>query len=359
MKIRGFLVAALVFSVPSVVWADEIEHRIEALEKGQAELYHTLAGKKEAGTGAKISENVAMSGLVEVEVKWANVEEAGVDTAESDIELATAQIGFEATVTEELHAILILEFEEDGTSGLDVDEATVDYSRGPWFLRLGIQDLPSGHFPSHMISGPLTEDLGEVKETAILVGYEGESFAVLGWIANGDFEEAGDEDQIDDMGFSVMVAPSDNLQFGASYFIDMADTDAELLTQNYIDRVAGMSAFFVLELGGLEILGEHLGASDEFDPGDLEEDGDGKGDRPSAWNAEIAVDLRDDLELAVRIGGSSEWAGEPESQYGACVSYGVWENASLSFEYLHDEFDSSFSSEDSRDTVTTQLAVEF
>jgi hypothetical protein len=45
----------------------------------------------------------------------------------------------------------------------------------------------------------------------------------------------------------------------------------------------------------------------------------------------------------------------PEDQYGAAVTYGLFENTSLSLEYLHGEFEN----DDERDLLTTQLAVEF
>lgn len=362
MRVWTCVLVALLAVTPSLSRADDTEDRIEALEKKQAELYHTLAERKKVGVGARISENVTMSGLIEVEIIWEEVD----NTGKSDIELASVQLGFEASVTEELGAILVLEFVEDGNDSLNVDEATIDYSRDPWSLRLGIMDLPTGYFPSHMLSGPLTEDLGETGETAILVEYEGDALTVSGWLANGDLDEAGDEDHIDDLGLSVMISPSEDLHFGVSYFTDMADTDAELelkAAPEYTDRVAGLSAFFVLGVGGFEVLVEYLGAADDFHVNDLDEEfdgvGDGNGDSPSAWNVEIAYDLREDLEFALRAGGSSEWVDEPETQYGVDVSYGVWENVSVSAEYLHDKFDSAFSSDRVRDTVTTQIAVEF
>ncbi|MGB9499006.1 MAG: hypothetical protein ACKVE4_04480 [Dissulfuribacterales bacterium] len=62
------------------------------------------------------------------------------------------------------------------------------------------------------------------------------------------------------------------------------------------------------------------------------------------------------LEVAVKYEGGDD-LGEflPEDQYGAAVTYGLFENTSLSPEYLHGEFEN----DDERDLVTTQLAIEF
>ena len=328
-------------------------------EEPEAELYHTPMEKALGGEWTMISRRVAFAGLVEVEVFWEDVD--GVAT--SDILLSTAQLGFKGFVSDELTALLVVEFEEDEDEQFQIDEGTLDYERGLWMSRLGIQDVTFGYYPSHFITGPLTEDLGETKETAILAGFVPEGIAISAWVANGDADKAGKEDQIDDYGLSIIVTPVEEIEFGASFISDLADTDAELVGDSYSKKVAGASAFLLLNLGGLELIGEYLTAAGKFDPADLDEEGDGTGngvgDTPSAWNAEIALEFQEDLELAARVGGSDEFFDEPEIQYGLCLSYGIWEGVSLSLEYLHDEFDSAWSEDRERDTVTAQLGAEF
>lgn len=60
--------------------------------------------------------------------------------------------------------------------------------------------------------------------------------------------------------------------------------------------------------------------------------------------------------LAARYEGGDELGDFlPENQYGAAVTYSLFENTSIALEYLHGEF----ANDDERDLLTTQLAVEF
>jgi len=46
----------------------------------------------------------------------------------------------------------------------------------------------------------------------------------------------------------------------------------------------------------------------------------------------------------------------PESQYGAALNWGFFENTNLALEYLHDKYEGDARTDD---TWTAQLAVEF
>jgi len=346
---------------------EAIKKRLEALETNQAELYHTLAEKKTAGLPKKITERISISGLVELEaalesVKFAN----GTTDAGSDLILATAQLGFGVEVSEQISGDLILLFEEG--ENFTLDEVAINLTNDYLFGRFGLQYLPFGVFNSHFISDPLTLELGEIQEAALLSGYNHDLFALSAFVFNGEAEEGNQEDHIRDWGLSLAVTPVENLELGASYISDLADTAAELLDGGYRDRVGGWSAYAILGLGAIEISGEFLGATNSFDAVDLDEDGDGSGDAPMAWNLELAWAVTKNLELAARYEGSAEFAGQPKRQYGVGASWSPRKNVSLSLEYLHGEFDKDFAGDqinaagsptDVRDFVTAQLAFEF
>ncbi len=358
---------ALIAAAPLAASAATLEERVEALERQNAELYHTLQEKKQAGLMTKITDRISLSGLLEVEAGYESLSlEDGDDERSSDLVVSTAQLGFEAEVNENVGATLILLFEEDDTEPIEVDEATVDYGRGPWGGRFGRQYVPFGVYPSHMISDPLTLELGETRETAVLVGYEGEVFGVSGYVFNGDADKEGEDDHIRDWGVSVTVRPWEAVEAGASFLSDLADTDADLLGgAGYTKRVGGWSAYAVAGWGPFQVSGEVLGAVRGFEAGDLDEDGDGRGDRPLAWNVEGAWGVTEGVEVAARVEGSRELGGQPRVQYGVAVSWGVMEGVSVSAEYLHGEYDEDFGADgdgnvlDSRDLVTAQLSVEF
>ncbi|MBE0618372.1 MAG: LbtU family siderophore porin [Proteobacteria bacterium] len=362
--------ALLLGLAPLTPSAATLEERVEALEQRDAELYHTLEEKKSVGLMTQISERLSISGLLEVEASYERLDLLdGDDESSSDLVLATAQLGFQAAVTEHISATLVFLFEEDETDPPEVDEGYVGYARSGWIGRFGRQYVPFGEYPSHFISDPLTLELGETRETAILLGYEHELFSLSAFLFNGDAEKVNgagepEDDHLKDWGVSAKVMPTDFLELGASLLSDLADTDAALVSECQ-DRVPGWSAFVVAVLDPIELSGEILGAVDSFDAADLDADEDGSGDRPLAWNLELAWDVMENVEIAARLEGSRELAGAPELQCGATVSWGPWEYVSLSLEYLHGEFDEDFGVDEddralgSRDLFTSQLAVEF
>ena len=122
------------------------------------------------------------------------------------------------------------------------------------------------------------------------------------------------------------------------------------------DYVGGFNAFLSISfMDKLFLECEYLGALDEFEAGELSFDG-GNEFQPETWNFELAYAATDRLELAVKYEGGDDLGDFlPEDQYGAAVRYGLFEDTSLSFEYLHGEFEN----DDERDLFTTQLAVEF
>lgn len=358
---KRIFIAMLVLLTPALALAGHsVEERLETLENKQAELYHTLAEKKDAGLKSAIAEKITLSGLVEVEAVLEEVENTdGTTDAESDIALATAQLGFGAEIAEGISSDIILLF-EDGEDFL-VDEAVIGFENDTWFGTVGLQYVPFGVFHSHFISDPLTLELGESQETAVLGGYGTDMVSVSAYVFNGDAEKTSEaEDHIRDWGIALDVTPAEGLALGASYISDLADSDAEIVGGTYADRVGGFSAYFAYAPGSFDITGEVLGAATDFAAADLDADGDGSGDQPLTWNLEFAYAASDALELALRYEGSDELEEAPEAQYGFCASWGVRQNVVLSLEYLRGEFDEDFGAgADSRNLVTAQLGLEF
>jgi hypothetical protein len=335
----------------------------------QAEPYHTLAEKKSAGLNSPITDRLTISGLIEVEAatESMNFADGTADTA-SDLSLATAQIGLGVTLTEKVRGNISLLFEEgafgDEDTDLEVDEAAIDINYAPLFGRFGRLYVPFGVYHSHFISDPLTLALGETRETALLLGYGHDLFSLSAFVFNGNAGKIGQEDHISDWGASLVLTPAEGIELGGSYLTDLADSDAGLLSE-YRRRVGGWSSFATVERGPFGASAEILGGVKAFAAADLDEDGNGKGDKPLAWNLEVSWAPVEQVELAARYEGSDEFAGQPERQYGLAVSWSPWAYTTLSLEYLRGEFDDDFSADedgnvlDRRDLVAAQLAFEF
>ncbi len=364
------LAPTLALASPAPPAEGSLEERLHALERQQVEIYHTLEEKKAAGLASAITDRITISGLLEVE---ASLEETrgtdGKTSAGSDLVLATAQLGFGVTLSENIGGDLIFLFEEDDTDPPEVDEATINLAFGPWSGRLGRQYLPFGVYHSHFVSDPLTLELGETQETALLARFQHGPLTLAAFVFNGDAEKEGREDHLRDWGGSLVFTPAEGIELGGSYLSDLADTDAGIFEPfadgdaAYRHTVAGWSAFAAAEVGSFGLAGEILGAAGRFSADDLDLDfgtGNGRGDKPLAWNLELAFYPAPRWELAARYEGSQEILGFPERQYGLDLSFSPLEYVTLSLEALRGDFSERFGDGlDRRDLVTAQLALEF
>lgn len=321
---------------PQLAVADELgdlNERLLKIEKSQSELYHTLEEKKEPGLKSMISDRIRFGGLLEVE--------AYVDGNSSDITLATVELAVDAEINERVRAHVLFLWEEDDTDPVALDEGTItiDLSKGV-SLTAGKMYLPFGVFESHFISDPLTLELGETNETALLLSYSAGPLGLSAGAFRGSVAEQGEEDDVRDYVLSVTYAPNDDIVLSAFYLSDIADTDAGLPVANapfMADTIAGWGVFAGVTRGAVQVSAEIISAVKRFDPADLASANAG-GDKPMAYNLEVAYDISDKLEMAAKYEGSDDFAGFPKRQYGVDASYALFENVSASIEFLHGEF---------------------
>lgn len=114
------LLALLFLLVPGTALAVEVTElealktRVELLEKKNAELYHSLAEKKDAGRNTAITDHLSISGLLEVEAAAELQRFKNGNTASaSDLTLATTQVGMGIEVNDHIGGDVIVLFEED------------------------------------------------------------------------------------------------------------------------------------------------------------------------------------------------------------------------------------------------------
>lgn len=304
--------------------------------RSEAEIYHTPVEKTTAGRGSRVTTQIAISGLLEVE--------ASFDDSGSGLTLATAQLSLDVKIDEHRGGTLVLLAEDGGAPA--VDEATIDLAAGRWSARAGLQLLPFGRFNSHFISDPLTLELGETKETALLVGLAVEPFALSAFVFGGDARGYGDEERIEDWGAALTAAPAEGIEFGVSCLSDLADGGAGLFADAgnvYRERVAGWSAFAAAALGPVKLSAEVLGALERFAAAD-------GGGRPEAWNVEVAYDPAKRVEVAIRHEWGRDLPGGVERRLGAVASWSPMEQVSLAAELLRAGSEYAFSA---------RLALEF
>lgn len=319
----------------------------------------------------KWTDNITLSGAVEVEAGFEKIDfdaPGAEDEESSDIALATVELGIDADIAKHVSGHVLLLWEEDDTEPVDLDEAFITLDGEdviPLYLVAGKMYVPFGKFESHMISDPITKDIGETRESAINVGFANDMAGVSLAVFNGDIDEAGDDDHVDAFVACATVTVPENtipevgLTMGISYISNIADSDGlegEIASGELNDSVAGLGAFLSLSFRERFFLeAEYVGALDEFEAGELSFDG-GNELQPVTWNLEFAVAATDLLEMAFRCEGGDDLADFlPEIQYGATLAYSLFPHTTLALEFLHGEFEN----DDERDLLTTQLAVEF
>ncbi|MCK5682153.1 LbtU family siderophore porin, partial [bacterium] len=245
-----------------------------------------------------IGEHVKIGGLVEVEFGFSDDYEGN---NESDIVLATVALDIDINLHKYIAAHILLLWEEDDTEPVDLDEGYIvlgNTEHFPLYLQVGKLYLPFGNFESHMISDPLTLELGETRETAAILGVDYKGLYASAYTFNGDIDESGDDNEIKCFGLAAGYAfENQNLGFdiGMGWINSVADSDTlgDFLPSQIEDYVCGLTAHAIFTWQGLTLIGEYLGATDKFEVNELEFKQSGA--EPKTWNIEIGYtfDLAD------------------------------------------------------------------
>jgi hypothetical protein len=339
---------------------ENLRKRIDLLEAEQAE--RAPAGQKPGIDFGQISKYVTLHGLLEAEASY--IKPHGGEQ-ESDLTLATAELSIEATLNDYVsgHLILLYGEEEGEDDSIDVDGAVISLSAPGKLLgqtaslHVGRMYLPFGTFNSYMISDPLTLELGETRNSAALITLEGD-WTVKVASFNGGTDTAGDSNNIDSWVASLEIAVGENLHFGASYINDLAESANELVQDSslYSGSIAGGSAFLSAHCDHFGFEAEYLAALEDFDPAAVAVGADLTGQRPTAWNLELAWMPTDQLQIAGRYEQAEDFQDDVR-RYGATVSYGLYEHVVVAIEYLY--ADAKVALDDPVSMVTAQLALEF
>lgn len=323
----------------------------------------TLLCSTAAFAGDVALKGVEFGGVLEAEASY-NSDYDDNDT--SDLVLSTAEFAVSAEVNDWVSAEVTALYEEDDTD-LEIDVASITIANGIWFATVGQQYLPFGSFETGAVSDPLTLELAEARESALLVGVESEGFSASAYLFNGDNKKHGD-DEINSFGaalgyslegFSVNLGyisnlgDSDSLQEFAA-----VDADGEVNTE---EHVAGYSVDLMYNMGDLTLIAEYIAAIDEFEDGELENN------EPSTWNFEIGYSFAlsgKDASVAFAYQGSDEARNGlelPEQRLLAALSVEVFENTALSFEYAYDSDyeEKDGGTDENASTVTALLSYEF
>ncbi len=272
----------------------------------------------------------------------------GATTDKTDIELAAAKFGFSYTPVDWVLVYAIFDF-GSGVSEVNVNEGYINLGGTealPVVITAGRNYAPMGGYASEfcddpLCTAPLTKVLTETREELLQVAYDFGVAQVKVGVANGQVNEIGADDNLDLYYGNVEVTPMEGLTLGASYTSDLSNS-LELRNlmpeDGIVDQTAGYSLYAIYDSGPIYARLGYATAADSFAAADLDANGDGTGDEPSAWAITVAYGVTPEVSVGAMYSSSDDMADFPEDRYGAVVSYSVYEGITLLGEYIHDEF---------------------
>ena len=331
---------------------------------------------------SKWSDKIEISGLIEVEYNHDTHNRKHRTTErDEDITLSTLEIDIGAQVNKYVRGDIVLLYEEDETEDFTVDEGTITIGgieeTFGLYLKGGKYYPHFGELNSYFINDPLTQEIFEIQESGLEIGYDSDWFSVGAGVFNGDIEKEGDhENNVDDFyADACFHNPEDtlgglSLLAGVSYLTNVGDTDT-LSDEDALDdkeirhNVEGVAAYLVSEYGPFSFSAEYITALDDFKAGEMEyaydRNGTAKKSEPAALNLEFAFRPVEVVQVAVKYEETDDmFSLYPEKQYGLGVSWEAFKFTTLSAEYLHGDYDSNNKDrEDERDLISLQMAIEF
>ena len=326
--------------------------------------YTTREERRDAGVKHEITDWLTASGLLEFEgiLQSFSLFDTSSHPQEDDF-TKTLQLGLEISPLSWLRGELIYEYDDDDESNQQtIDEAILAFEGGDFELELGKLFVPFGEYFSHFVSGPLLE-FGETRtdDWGVTLSYgPHDRLDLAAFVYEGRARKAGANAGYWDWGFAV-EASFESSTFGVSYLSDLADSQERLLTDSsdrYERRVDALSAYAVFGFDWLELTAEFVAALDSFKEFGPDQN------QPSAWNVELASFPRADVQLALRLEGSSELEGAPRYQGGIALGWRLTNISSLTLEYLYGAFKRGLA-EDSRERdldnvhqIGAQLSIE-
>jgi cell division protein FtsL len=318
--------------------------------------------------------NIEIGGVAEVETAYSNPDSG---QSNSDVVLATAELGVSAQVNDWVSAETVLLFEENDTD-LEVDVAVVTFAHPnkPWFISSGLLYQPFGSFDTNLISDPLTLEIAETRETSILGGIEYKGISAGIYAFNGELSKDGD-DHIDNFGaFAGYAQENDNSSYAINfgYINDIGDSDTlqDIIQNNidaasveYKDYVAGFSVDGSFTYGPFNVIAEYIMAMDDFNFNELAFKNAGA--EPKAFNLEVGYSFNVagmPMTAALAYQGTDEAVALslPEERIVGGLWAEIFDRTALSFEWAHDkDYSDSDGGTDEfgGNTITSQLAIEF
>lgn len=243
-----------------------------------------------------------LSGLIEAEAIFLEDED---DTG------ITVELGIDHKVSEKVDAHVLFLHEQDQDDDIIVDEAVINlHPSEKTDIAIGRLYVPFGSYDTHMVTDPVTLDIGESQEEAVQLSQKFGGITASAYVFKDKAEGA--NSKIDNGGLSLTYE-SDRFTAGVGYLSDVAD-----------HAISGINVHLALPLGSAKLIAEHtsLDTINDVDP--------------SASHLEVGFDLGGDKVIAASYQKTSDadLLDLPEEVVGVAYTMPVYKNTSIAAEYL-------------------------
>jgi hypothetical protein len=268
----------------------------------------------------------------------------------------------------EAHATIL--WEEDDTEPIDLDEGWVRLVKSGFFIGAGKTYVPFGSFDSQFVSDPMTLEIGEMRETGLLLGYESDLLSFTFMTANGDLAKiARPQDRMELWAAALDIKPAEEIDIRFSSISNIAEGDGILagalsFDPFYTRRVGGFHSRAHIAVDGINFIAEMVVPYERFNVNDLDADGNARGDRPYALNFETSYSFEcesmGEWTIGAKLELTRQLADTPVRISGAVVGLNPSDNVGITAEYLYFVFDKKFSPALSHGySIVVQLSLSF
>lgn len=351
LLILVFLILFLMVAWTAPGFADESSSNDQKTSAPESvRIYRNPEERREAGLGNQITEWLRFGGVVEIEKEWKKNIIKGKDNLENpDPELAI-ELGFEVDYHDWLEAEVLFAIEENGRRHYqELDEGLVGVNLGELGIKLGRLYVPFGVYYSHFVTGPLLE-FGQTRGDALLMDYTFmDSVELAAYIFNSKVDRREDHNEIDWGVNFEYVSKDESIRMGVGYLSDLSESQDELLldfNNNFLRRVPAWNVYALIGFSSFEMTAEVLRAAHTF------KEFPKNANQPFAYNLELAYFPFQSIQFATRIEHSEELMDEPKWQYGISGTWALWENITVSADYLYGRYKRKFTFDDFDNTQT-------
>ncbi len=333
-----------------------LEARLAQLEQPAAETDSDAKADCEEPEPEEEAVDVKMFGDFQLQGQWFETSGGESHGSISDFDLYYGEIGWDVACQDTWSGHFSLNVDDDDDS-VTLYEAWGRYQHptSGFFAQLGQIGLPFADTNSYFPTYSATNDLGITTAKGLGIGVEKEHYGLGAYLVNPDVEVYGNMLPEDDetgrkkldeycLWWDVSQREADEChdghRFSVGYISHLGNHDFGVVESPVSGRVPGINVFgqYDWDANRWHALGEYTGATQAFDPADLDANADELGDQPAAWNFELAHNPSELDTWALGYQHTSEFVDHATNRYALMYGRQLCDIAQLRLELSHGKY---------------------